>query len=68
MTKGGEKGLRWVAEDKFCGGAADCDVFAADSVKEDGVGGGSEGTGDIGGEGIVFKVRDRWCSGVDGEG
>ncbi len=60
--------MRWVAEDKFCGEAADGDVSAAESVKEGGVGRGAEGTGDICGEGSVFKVRDRGCSGVDGEG
>ncbi len=56
MAKGGEKGLGWVAKDKFCGEAADGDVLvsAADSVKEGGVGGGAEGTGDICGEGSVF--------------
>ncbi len=60
--------MRWVAEDKFCVEAADGDISAADSVKEGGVRGGAEGTGNICGEGSVFKVRDRWCSGVDGEG
>jgi hypothetical protein len=29
VAKGGEKGLGWVAEDKFCGESADGDVSAA---------------------------------------
>ena len=68
MTKGGQKGLGWVAEDKLGGEATDGDVSAADGVKEGGVGGGAERTRDICGEGSVFKVRDGGSSGVDGEG
>ncbi len=60
--------MGWVTEEKFGGEATDGDVSAADGVKEDGVGRGAEGTRDICGEGSVFKVRDRWSSGVDGEG
>ena len=67
VAKGGEKGLGWVAEDKFCGESADGDVAAADSVKKGGVGGAAEGAGNICGESSVFKVRDRGCSGIDGE-
>jgi hypothetical protein len=47
VTKGGEKRLGWVAEEKFGGETADGDVSAADGVKEGGVGGGAEVTGDI---------------------
>ena len=56
--------MGWVAEDKFCGESTDGDVSAADSVKKGGVGRGAEGAGNIFGEGSVFKVRDRGCSGV----
>jgi hypothetical protein len=59
--------LGLVAEEKFGGEATDGDVNAADGVKEGGVGRGAEGTRDICGEGSVFKVRDSWSSGVDGE-
>ncbi len=60
--------MGWVAEEKFDGEATDGDVSATDGVKEGGVGRGAEGTGDICGEGSVFKVRDGRSSGVDGEG
>jgi hypothetical protein len=60
--------LGWVVEEKFGGEATDGDVSAADGVKEGGVRRGAEGTRDICGEGSVFKVRDKWSSGVDGEG
>ncbi len=60
--------MGWVAEEKFGGEATDFDVFAADGVKERGVGGGAEGARDICGEGSVFKVRNGGSSGVDGEG
>ena len=59
--------MGWVAEEKFGGEAADCDVSAADGVKEVRVGGRAERAGDVSGEGSVFKVKDRGSSGVDGE-
>ncbi len=66
MAKGGEKGLGWVAEDKFCGESADGDVSAADSVKKGGVGRGAESARDVGCEGSLFDVGDRRGGGVDG--
>ena len=60
--------MGWVAEEKFGGEAADCDVSAADGVKEGRVGRRAEGAGDVRGKGSVFKVKDRGGSGVDGVG
>ncbi len=68
MTKGGEEGLGWVAEKKFCSEATDCDISAADGVKEGGVGWGAKGAGDIGGERNIFEVGDGRDGGVDREG
>jgi hypothetical protein len=68
VAEGGEEGLGRVAEEKFGGEAADGDVSAADGVKEGRVRGRAEGAGDVSDEGRVFEVRDRRCSGVDGEG
>ena len=60
--------MGWVAEEKFGGEAADCDVSAADGVEEGRVGRRAEGAGNVSGEGSVFEVSDRGSSGVDGEG
>jgi hypothetical protein len=54
VTEGGEKGLGWVAEEKFGSEAADGDVSAADGCKEGRVGGRAERAGYVGGEGSVF--------------
>ncbi len=54
--RNGGKGLGWVAEEDFGGEAADCDVSAADGVKQGGVGRGAEKARDVGGEGRVFEV------------
>ncbi len=59
--------MGWVVEEEFGGETMDGDVSVADGGKEGGVGRGAEGTGDVRGEGSVFKVRDGWSSGVDGE-
>jgi hypothetical protein len=60
--------LRWVAEKEFDSEAANFNVYAADGVKEGGVGRGAESTRDVGSEGGVFKIGD-WRDGrVDGEG
>jgi hypothetical protein len=70
VTKGGEEGLGWVVEKKFGSETADCDISAADGVKEGGVGRGAKGAGDIGGEGSIVDTegRDTWdgCGGVWG--
>ncbi len=68
MIKGGEEGLGWVVEKKFGGETADCDIAAADGVKEGSVGRGAKGAGDIGGERSIFEVTDGWDGGVDREG
>ncbi len=68
MTKGGREGLGWVVEKKFGSETADCDIFAADGVKEGGVGRGAKGAGDIRGERRIFKVGDGRDGGVDREG
>ncbi len=47
--------------------AADCDVSAADGVKEGGVGREAKGAGYIGGESSVFKIGDGRDGGVDGK-
>jgi hypothetical protein len=47
-----------VAEEDCCGEAADCNISAADGVKEGGVGGGAECARDVGSEGRVFKIGD----------
>ena len=60
--------MGWVAEEKFGGEAADCDVSAADGVKKGRVGGRAEGAGDVRDEGSVFEVKDSGSSRVDGEG
>jgi hypothetical protein len=52
--------VRWVAEKKFYGEAADFDVSAADGVKEGGVRRGAESTRDVVSEGSVFEVWGRW--------
>ncbi len=39
VIEGNGKGLGWVVAEDFCGEAADCDVSAADGVKEGGAGG-----------------------------
>ncbi len=46
----------------------DCDVSAADGLKEGGVGGRAEGARDVRGKGSVFKVEDGGKGRVDGEG
>jgi hypothetical protein len=56
----------WVAEEEFGGEAADCDISAADGVKDGGVGRGTKGAGDIGDEGS-FEITDGKDGGVDGE-
>ncbi len=38
MAEGNRQRLRWVAEEEFGSEAVDCDVSAADRVKEGGVG------------------------------
>ena len=48
--------------------AADFEVSAAEGIKEGGVGRGAESARDVGGEGSVFKIRDRGSGGVDREG
>ncbi len=68
MAKGNEKRFGWVAEKSFGGEATDCDVSAADGVKEGGGGRGTKGVGDIGGESSVFKIGDGRNGGVDGDG
>ena len=60
--------MGWVAEEKFGGEAADCDVSAADGVEEGRVGRRAEGAGNVSGEGSVFEVKDRGSGGVDLEG
>jgi hypothetical protein len=60
--------LSWDAEKERYSEAADCDVSAAEVIKEGGVGRGSESARDVGGEGSVFEVCDRRGGGVDGEG
>jgi hypothetical protein len=68
VTKGGKEGLGWVAEKNFGSETADCDISAADGVKEGGVGRGAKGAGDIGGERSIFEVGDGRDGGVDREG
>ena len=46
--------MGWVAEEKFGGEAADCDVSVADGVEEGRVGRRAEGAGNVSGEGSVF--------------
>ena len=57
-----------VAEEDFGSEAADLDVFAADGIKEGGVGRGAKSARDIGSERGVFKIRDRGNGGLDREG
>ncbi len=63
MTKGGEEGLGWVAEKKFGSETANCDISAADGVKEGSVGRGAKRAGDIGDERSIFEVGD-WRVGL----
>ncbi len=62
VAEGNGQRLGWVAEEDFGSEAV------ADCVKEDGIGRGAKGAGDIRGEGRVFEVRDGRDGGVDGEG
>ena len=48
--------MGWVAEEKFGGEAADCDVSAADGVKEGRVGRRAEGAGNVGGEALRLEI------------
>jgi hypothetical protein len=56
VTESNGKGLGRVAEEDFGGDAADCDVSAANDVKQGGVGRGSERARDIGGKERVLEV------------
>ena len=58
--------MRWVAEKKFYGEAADFDISAAEGIEKGGVGRGAESARDVGGERSVFEVYDRSGGGVDG--
>ena len=60
--------MGWVAEKEFYSKAADFDISAAEGIKKGGVGRGAESARDVGGEGSVFKIRDRGNGGVDREG
>ncbi len=56
--------MRWVAEKKIYGEAADFDISAAEGIKKGGVGREAESARDVGGEGSVFKIRDRGNGGA----
>ena len=58
--------MRWVAEKKFYGEAADFKISAAGCIEEGDVGRGAESARDVGGEGSVLEVCDRRGGGVDG--
>ncbi len=60
------KRLGWVVEGDFGGEATDCDVSAANSIEEGGVGRRAERARDVSSKGRVFEIRDGRDGGVDG--
>ncbi len=59
VAEGNGKRYGWVAEKDFGGEATDCDVSAADGIKEGGVGRGAERARDVSDESSIFEVRDE---------